>query len=559
MKRILMFGLAVGSVTLATACGDDGDGGVQVSFDPLTVEGAGDGPIALEQGTVGSDYSAEIMASGGSSRGLRWSLQNEDQFPPGLYISTQLNPLRINGRPRTAGDFNFRIRVTDSTEAIVDVDVTMTIVDGPPPLGITTESLPSGSVDAEYGDFQFEAEGGTEENYVFSVDVNTLPPGMFLDATGILSGTPTRGGAFPIVVAVADSAGDRATRSYTLEISEGPECEIEILTRSCPDAKEGEVYECTIDLSGDAFPITIELGAGSELPAGLELVQPEPTGMECAADGSSVVTATGFIRGVPLDSGQVAFQILARDVDRGLDRQSFFMFVDEPDPPLRVTGRLIYPDVPDSEGDPTEAFVLFGFEVNKRTRVEVVAIGGNPPYSWQVQTGPESLPPGCAFTSTTPNSLLDCTPMESGSWCFTLRVEDADGESNSREFCVDVRDEVFPVSIPTAVDAPQITTLPTATISTSTVGPSGGLDYQATIEAEGGVPDDRIGYGWRVTPVDGLPPGLTIFATGEPTFITGVPTATGTYEFDITVFDSEQRQSQAPFRIEVVTSTSPKP
>ena len=49
-------------------------------------------------------------------------------------------------------------------------------------------------------------------------EVGPLPTGVTLDATGLLSGSPTQSGSFPITLSAAVSGGSPATQSFTLTV-----------------------------------------------------------------------------------------------------------------------------------------------------------------------------------------------------------------------------------------------------------------------------------------------------------------------------------------------------
>jgi len=74
------------------------------------------------------------------------------------------------------------------------------------PLAITTQSLPNGSVGAPYL-FTLHAEGGTPP-YAWLVNNGSLPPGLNLNAKGVVTGTPTVGGDFTVPIEVVDTPGD---------------------------------------------------------------------------------------------------------------------------------------------------------------------------------------------------------------------------------------------------------------------------------------------------------------------------------------------------------------
>ena len=84
------------------------------------------------------------------------------------------------------------------------VHVTSAILEGGLPIpSVTTTSLPNGSLGALYSQ-SIAASGGTGSlTYAFT---GTLPPGLTLNSTGELSGTPTQAGTFPFSVTVTDSA-----------------------------------------------------------------------------------------------------------------------------------------------------------------------------------------------------------------------------------------------------------------------------------------------------------------------------------------------------------------
>ena len=68
-----------------------------------------------------------------------------------------------------------------------------------------------------YGPVPFLVTGGSGQ-YTFS-ETGLLPSGMSLSPAGILSGTPTQGGAFPFIVNVSDSQGDTGGLTQSLVIN----------------------------------------------------------------------------------------------------------------------------------------------------------------------------------------------------------------------------------------------------------------------------------------------------------------------------------------------------
>jgi len=79
---------------------------------------------------------------------------------------------------------------------------------------------PAGPVGVAYSD-QLAVTGGTSP-FTWSVSAGTLPPGLTLSASGLLSGTPTTAGSSTFTVRVVDANNQSATQSVTLVISGKP-------------------------------------------------------------------------------------------------------------------------------------------------------------------------------------------------------------------------------------------------------------------------------------------------------------------------------------------------
>jgi len=65
------------------------------------------------------------------------------------------------------------------------------------------------------------ASGGTPA-YTFAVTVGSLPPGLSLSSSGLLSGTPTTPGIFSFSVRATDANGCSGYRAYNMEVITGP-------------------------------------------------------------------------------------------------------------------------------------------------------------------------------------------------------------------------------------------------------------------------------------------------------------------------------------------------
>jgi hypothetical protein len=177
----------------------------------------------------GSLTGFELQASGGQAgrfgQGYTWV---GSSLPPGLEVSpiTLGGPpicphgtiWVIDGTPTTAGTFTFSISVTDSETppATATVPYTITISDPAIPTVDTTPRPAIGALNSAYA-FTFTATGGFPP-FTWS-ETGALPPGILLNPDGVLSGTPTATGSFPITVQLQDAHGrSSAPQNFNIQV-----------------------------------------------------------------------------------------------------------------------------------------------------------------------------------------------------------------------------------------------------------------------------------------------------------------------------------------------------
>jgi hypothetical protein len=91
------------------------------------------------------------------------------------------------------------------------------------PLSVSSATpLTSGQVGVLYS-FQMAATGGSGTYSSWAKTSGSLPSGLTLSSSGLITGTPTATGTTSsIVIQVTDSVGDTATATYSITISAGP-------------------------------------------------------------------------------------------------------------------------------------------------------------------------------------------------------------------------------------------------------------------------------------------------------------------------------------------------
>ena len=149
---------------------------------------------------INEDYRAAISSSGTPNL---FSV-SEGALPPGL--SLNLGDGVISGIPDTAGAFTFEISAYMANGAIAKKVYTIGVVQ------ITTAALDSYTIGTPYS-FQLQAVGGSG-NYAWKVNTGTLPEGLTLSSTGLISGTPTAAGSDDIKFQVIDTTCESLNESY---------------------------------------------------------------------------------------------------------------------------------------------------------------------------------------------------------------------------------------------------------------------------------------------------------------------------------------------------------
>lgn len=177
----------------------------------------------LPSGTVGQAYSSQIQTSGGQAP-INFSLVS-GSLPPGLTLSsTGL----ISGTPTTSGNYSFTIRAIDNCPPKVQtVQRAFTLQINPaacPSLSITSPStLSSGTVGLAYS-YQVMTSGG-QPPVTFSHVEGTLPPGLTVSSSGLISGTPTTAGDYSFTVKATDSCSlgtQTAERTFSIKVQTTP-------------------------------------------------------------------------------------------------------------------------------------------------------------------------------------------------------------------------------------------------------------------------------------------------------------------------------------------------
>ncbi len=375
-------------------------------------------------------------------------------------------------------------------------------------LAIATTSLPAGTVGVAYSESLHGAGGASP--YLWALASGSMPAGLTLSSSGVISGTPTAAGSFSFSVKLTDSSSpsQSVTGGLTLQVEPASSGgTLVILTTSLEDGIVGVPYSVSLVAGGGTQPYGWSLVAGS-LPPGIAL----------AADGT--------LAGTPKIQGSFFFTVQAGDGST----------------PAQTAQEKLGLTVIGCAGClQVSTAAIPGGTVGSAYSYAFTATGGTQPYDWSIASG--ALPSGLTLSS---GGVLSGTPTAVGSYTFVVQVADGSSPRQSSQKQFDMVVGTAPLTVVT-------TSLPSGVV---------GSAYSAAVVANGGASP----YTWNLV-AGSLPSGLALdAATGT---ISGNPSSPGSVSFTIQVADasSPQKTAQQALAISIaaaskamsIATTSPLP
>jgi uncharacterized protein (DUF2141 family) len=160
------------------------------------------------------------------------------------------------------------------------------------PLSIRTVAFPEAVQSQQY--LQSLDPVGGAGSYTWQITDGTLPTGLNLSNTGVLSGIPTGTGIFNFTAQVSDANGATFSKPFSLVIN--PDTVPEITTTVLPDSARGSLYQHTLTALNGNGAVTWKLISGT-LPVGITLRN------------------DGLLSGTPGIEGTYTFTVQATDSD----------------------------------------------------------------------------------------------------------------------------------------------------------------------------------------------------------------------------------------------------
>lgn len=325
---------------------------------------------------------SQTFATAGAIGSVSWTV-SAGALPAGLGLSSAGT---ISGTPTASGNFTFTLRAVDSCQQTATRQFTFLI--NPPPT-IAAVAPQKWTRTRPYS-FNFTGAAGTPP-LTFSVATGTLPPGLALTSSGLLSGTLTTTGPFSFDARVTDLRGATATTAFSIDVAEVPA----ITTSSLPDCTERVAFAVVFTSTGGTQPLSWSVVSGT-FPF-----------------SKTVDAALGKVDAVTIASGTHTFTLRVTDAAGAAGERELSMLlnptpqIDTVSVPLAVAGRAY-------------STTLAGH-------------GGSPPVKWHPRN---TLPTGLGMAQDT--GLLSGTPTLGGSTSVRFGYDDDCGGKTERGIQIDV-------------------------------------------------------------------------------------------------------------------------
>ena len=346
---------------------------------------------SLASGVDGTAYTQTLVASGGTP-GYRWSITS-GSLPAGLSLAAGSGV--ISGTPTSSGTSTFTVSVSDSGNPVQTKTVTLSITIAPTQLSISTSTLASGTDGTAYTQ-TLVANGGTP-NYTWSITSGSLPAGLSLAGSGVISGTPTSSGTSTFTVSVSDRSNPVQTKTATLSITIAS-TQLSIISSALAAGRDGVAYSATLQANGGTPNYTWSITSGS-LPAGL-----------------SLAAGSGAISGMPTASGTSTFTVSVSDHSNPMQTKTATLSITVEGPALTITSST-----------------LAAATVGTAYTQTLAGSGGTLPYSWSITSG--SLPAGLTLSS---GGVISGTPTASGSYRITVTVTDSSNPAQTQSAAANI-------------------------------------------------------------------------------------------------------------------------
>ncbi|MFN0112306.1 MAG: beta strand repeat-containing protein [Blastocatellia bacterium] len=341
-------------------------------------------PATLDSAPIVTPYSQQLTLVGGGGT-ADWTI-TAGALPSGITLHPTSGLL--SGFPNVSGSFNFTVKAALGAIGCF-AEQSYTLVITCPTITVNPTTINAGNLGVPYSQ-QF-TQTGAAFNLSWSLSAGSLPNGLTLSTSGLLSGTPVMSGNYPITVRATDGNLCFGERAYTLQIGVCPS--ISITPNSLPNGLVNTNYSQTLTATGGTPGYSFAVTSGA-LPAGVTL------------------STGGALTGSPTVVGSFSFTVTATDQAGCAGTKAYT---------LQICGVISVNPVSLSNGNN-------GLSYNQT----LTATGGVAPYSFSFSG---TLPTELTLTSA---GVLSGTPTTAGTFNFTVTAMDANSCIGSRSYTVDI-------------------------------------------------------------------------------------------------------------------------
>lgn len=435
----------------------------------------------LPTGYVGSNYSQQLAATGGSGTGYTWTVSSGSNLPGGLTLSAGG---MLSGPPTAAGTPSFNLTVTDSVGNKASATFTMTISPG---VSVTPPALASAYPGTVYTSPAFSASGGSGTGYTWSwaaASGSSLPNGLSIGlATGVISGTPVNAGSSSVtssvVVTATDSVGNKGSATVSVTI----EAAVTITSATTlPAGTVAVAYSQTLAASGGS-------GTGYTWST-------NPAGTTSLASVGLALAANGAVTGATPTLGTGTFTATVTDSQGHSASAAFTVSINNQ---LKINQTSLPP------GDQGSAY----------SQTLTASGGSGSGYTFSA-TSSNLASFGLTLAS---NGAISGAPTANGTASFTANVKDSSNNTATQALSITIYGAL---SLP----APNPNSLP---------GGNTNIAYSGSVTGSGGSGSLSIAVSTALSPANGT---LVANASGATVNVTGTPTTATTESFGVTLTDN---------------------
>ena len=247
---------------------------------PLSVPGN-----VMISGEQGAPLSTTLTATGGVAP-LVWTLT------PAISGLTYTSAGTISGTPTTSGTFPLGVKVADTLGATASETVTINLAPAP-----TVQSLPATLLSPTNPTYNTaisptQISGSSGSGTYTSYSSSSLPPGLTISPSGVISGTPTQTGIFNnVYISVTDSSGSTGTGG-PFSINVGPQVTTGPSTGFVNNTYPATILQATDGNQNDTYTWSGSAGTGDASGTGGAL-----------GIAGMYLDASGILTGYPTASG----------------------------------------------------------------------------------------------------------------------------------------------------------------------------------------------------------------------------------------------------------------